>query len=70
MYEPWVKSIDLASIEVDTISDPDHPTVPKLTDRSTKRERSGIAMIKIIQLEGVCLSSVSCVGGAKRSERC
>lgn len=55
MYESWVKSIDLTAIEVDTVSDPDHPTVPKLSVHPTKKERSGIAMIKIIQLENECL---------------
>ena len=55
MYEPWVKLIDLAAIEVDTASDPDHPTIPKLTTRSTKQGRTGIAMIKIIQLEQTCI---------------
>ena len=55
MYEPWVKSIDLAAVEVDTVSDPDHPTVLKLTAHSTKQERSGIAMVKTIQFEHECL---------------
>ena len=55
MYEPWVKLIDLAAIEVDTATDPDHPTIPKLTTRSTKQGRTGIAMIKIIQLEQTCI---------------
>jgi hypothetical protein len=55
MYEPWVKSIDLAAVEGDTASDPDHPNVPKLTAQSTKQARTGVAMIKIIQLEQECL---------------
>jgi len=55
MYEPWVKLINLTTIEVDTALDPDHPTTPKLTSRSTKQGRTGIAMIKIIQLEQTCL---------------
>ncbi|KAH9011631.1 II DNA helicase [Lactarius pseudohatsudake] len=55
MYEPWVKSIDPAAVEVDTASDPDHPNVPKLTVHSTKQARTGIAMIKIIQREQECL---------------
>ncbi|KAF8257111.1 hypothetical protein EI94DRAFT_1709581 [Lactarius quietus] len=55
MYKPWVKTIDLAAAAMDTASDPDHPTVSKLTDRSTKKEHSGVAMIKIIQLEQQCL---------------
>ncbi|KAF8256458.1 hypothetical protein EI94DRAFT_1646387, partial [Lactarius quietus] len=55
MYKPWVKTIDLAAVEVDMASDPDHPTVLKLIDRSTKKECSGVAMIKIIQLEHECL---------------
>ena len=55
MYEPWVRSIDLSTVEVDTVSDPDHPNVPKLTNQSTKQARTGVAMIKIIQLEQECL---------------
>ena len=55
MYEPWVKSIDLSTIEVDTVSDPDHPNVPKLTNQSMKQARTGVAIIKIIQLEQECL---------------
>ena len=55
MYEPWVKSIDLATIEVDTSSDLDHPNIPKLTKHSTKQGRTGVAMIKIVQLEHECL---------------
>ncbi|KAH9022119.1 hypothetical protein EDB85DRAFT_1895384 [Lactarius pseudohatsudake] len=55
MYKPWVKSIDPATVEVDTASDLDHPNVPKLTVHSTKQARTGIAMIKIIQREQECL---------------
>ncbi|KAF8274042.1 P-loop containing nucleoside triphosphate hydrolase protein [Lactarius quietus] len=55
MYESWVTSIDLTAVKVDTVSDPDHPTVPKLSDHSTKKERTGIAMIKIVQCEHECL---------------
>jgi len=55
MYEPWVKTIDLAAVDVDTVSDPDHPNVPKLTVHSTKLARTGVAMVKIIQLKQECL---------------
>lgn len=55
MYEPWVKSIDLATVEVDTVSDPDYPNIPKLTKHSTKQGRTGVAMVKIIQLKQECL---------------
>ena len=50
-----MKSIDLAAVKVDTALDPDHPNIPKLTSHSTKQGRTGIAMIKIIQLEQECL---------------
>lgn len=55
MYEPWVKSINLAAVEVDTATDPDHPNIPKLTTHSTKQGRTGVAMIKIVQSEQECL---------------
>ena len=49
MYEPWAKTIDLSAVDFDTVSDPDHPNVPKLTTHSTKQARTGVAMVKIIQ---------------------
>ena len=58
MYEPWVKSIDLTAVEVDTSSDPDHPNIPKLTIHSSKQGRTGVAMIKIIQSEQECLRAL------------
>lgn len=48
MYEPWVINIDLSTINFG-VSDPDHPTVEKLSKTSTKQERTGMAMVKIIQ---------------------
>ena len=51
MYEPWVKLIDLSTIEANMVSNPDHPNIPKLTKYSTKEEHTGIAMIQIVQLE-------------------
>ncbi|KAH9014989.1 II DNA helicase [Lactarius pseudohatsudake] len=55
MYEPWVKTIDLKAVIVETASDPDHPNVPKLTKHSTKQARTGVAMIKVIQQNEECL---------------
>ncbi|KAI9436004.1 hypothetical protein H4582DRAFT_2079138 [Lactarius indigo] len=55
MYEPWVKTIDLKAVSVETVSDPDHPNVSKLTTHSTKQARTGIAMIKVIQQNEQCL---------------
>ncbi len=57
MYKPWVKTIDLATakLEVDTVSDLDHPNFPKLAPHSTKQARTSIAMIKITQSENECL---------------
>jgi len=50
MYEPWVMDIDLSVVDVTlAVSDPDHPTVAKLSKTSNKKERTGMAMIKIIQ---------------------
>jgi hypothetical protein len=58
MYKPWVKTIDLAAVEVDAALDPDHPNVPKLTIHSTKKAQTGITMLKIIQLEKKCLQKL------------
>jgi len=53
MYEPWVMDVDLSVVDF-TVSDPDHPIVMKLSKTSNKQERTGMAMIKIIQSKG-CL---------------
>ncbi|CAA7268576.1 unnamed protein product [Cyclocybe aegerita] len=58
MYEPWVDLIDLSEINFDVDSDPDHPNVIKLSPQSKKRERLGVAMIKIIQLDEACLRAL------------
>jgi ERCC4-related helicase len=55
MYEPWVKTIDIETVRVETVSDPDHPNVPKLTIHSTKQARTGVAMIKVVQKTEECL---------------
>jgi superfamily II DNA helicase RecQ len=55
MYEPWVNEIDLSEINVPADADPDHPNVGELSRYSTKQARLGLAMIKIIQLDEVCL---------------
>ncbi|KAH9176717.1 hypothetical protein EDB89DRAFT_2123586 [Lactarius sanguifluus] len=49
IYEPWVKTIDLEAVNVETASDPDHPNVPTLTINSTKQAHTGITMTKTIQ---------------------
>ena len=51
MYEPWVMNIDLSAIDF-SVFDPDHPNVTKLNKFSNKQERTGIAMVKIVQSEG------------------
>ena len=48
MYESWVMNINLSTITF-SVSNPDHPTVEKLSKTTTKRERTGIAMVNIIQ---------------------
>lgn len=48
MYEPWVKNIDLSSIDF-TISDPGHPNVANLNKTSNKQAQTGIAMVKVVQ---------------------
>jgi len=55
MYEPWVKTIDLEAVRVETASDPDHPNIPELRIDSTKQARTGVAMIKITQQTEECL---------------
>jgi len=55
MYEPWVMNIDLSSIPITFgQTDPDHPTVEKLTKTSTKQDRTGIAMTTLIQSVSDC----------------
>jgi len=56
MYEPWVMNINLSSTPTipSSLSDPDHPTVEKLSKTSTKQERTGIAMITHIQSAKDC----------------
>lgn len=54
MYEPWVMTIDSSSIAIET-SDPDHPIVEQLTKFSTKQQRTGKAMVRVIQLPLECL---------------
>ena len=55
MYEPWVKDIDLTAPNINCTSDPDHPNTQKLTIHSKKRDRTGVAMLSIIQNEQECL---------------
>ncbi|KAF8256917.1 P-loop containing nucleoside triphosphate hydrolase protein [Lactarius quietus] len=55
MYEPWVMKINCNAVEAEAVSDPDHPNVPKLTQHSKKQARTGVAMIKVVQLEQKCL---------------
>ena len=61
MYELWAKSIDLAAVKVDTVSDPDHPNIPKLTVHSIKQARTSVAMLKIIQLTVSRNACVNCL---------
>lgn len=52
MTESWVKDIDLSALDfTPSESDPDHPNVAKLSKTSNKKDRTGIAMIKILQCE-------------------
>lgn len=55
MYEPWVKDIDLTAVSALATVDPDHPNVTTLSLHATKRDRTGVAMIRIIQMEEVCI---------------
>ncbi|KAF8266826.1 P-loop containing nucleoside triphosphate hydrolase protein [Lactarius quietus] len=55
MYEPWVMKINCNAVEAEAVSDPDHPNVPKLTQHSKKQARTGVAMIKVVQLKQKCL---------------
>ena len=55
MHEPWVQKIDCSVVDVDTLTDPDQPIVSKLSVHSTKQDRTGIAMIMIIQQDKKCL---------------
>lgn len=57
MYEPWVMDIKISDEEI-TVSesmDPDYPNAGKLTKYSTKAERTGVTMIKVIHCTILCL---------------
>lgn len=52
MYEPWVLDIDLSASGVEesvSALDPDYPHSGKLTKYSTKQQRTGRAMVSIVQ---------------------
>lgn len=50
-----MKKIDCSAVDVDTLTDPDHPIVSKLSVHSTKQDCTGIGMIMIIQQDKKCL---------------
>lgn len=58
MYESWAMTIDLDTAAIDFTSDPDHPNVTKLSIHSTKQQRTGGAILTIIQSVEVCLRSM------------
>ncbi len=49
MYEPWAQKIDLSAVNIDTLSDPDYPNIMSLSTHSKKRDRTGVAMLVVIQ---------------------
>ncbi|KAF8968077.1 hypothetical protein BDZ97DRAFT_1800730 [Flammula alnicola] len=55
MYETWAMFLDLNTVNVDLESDPDHPNVTKLAIHSTKKDRTGVGMLTIIQRTDLCL---------------
>lgn len=55
MYESWAITIDLDNSAIDFTSDPDHPNVTKLSIHSTKQQRTGGAILTIIQSVEICL---------------
>lgn len=54
MYEPWVLDIDLTATPNES-GDPDLPNSGKLTKNSTKNQRTGHAMINLIQSKESCI---------------
>lgn len=54
MFESWLLPITLDEVNIDFVTDPDHPNVSQLTIRSTKQERTGGAIITILQSD-ICL---------------
>jgi hypothetical protein len=58
MYEPWAMTIDLDAAGVDFTSHPEHPNVSKLAVHSTKKDRTGGAILTIIQSVHLCLRAL------------
>lgn len=54
MYESWALDVDLSEISVDIVSDPDHPLLEALTQYTSKQDRTGWAMLYILQIV-ICL---------------
>ena len=54
MYESWAKTVDI-TMKINTVSDPDQPVAINLSDHSTKRDRTGVAMLQLIQRDQECL---------------
>lgn len=55
MYESWAITIDLDNSAIDFTSDPNHPNVTKLSIHSMKQQRTGGAILTIIQSVEICL---------------
>ena len=55
MYEPWALEIDLSDVPKAFANDPDSPVVEELTAYSNKMDRTGYAMLFIIQAFWFCL---------------
>lgn len=55
MYEPWALLADLSTASPNFESDPNHPLVEALGVRPHKEERTGWAMLFIIQMFNICI---------------
>ncbi|KAJ3536083.1 hypothetical protein NMY22_g6193 [Coprinellus aureogranulatus] len=54
MYESWALDVDLSQVAGDIASDPDHPIVNNLTRNTNKQDRTGWAILFVVQML-VCL---------------
>ena len=60
LYEPWVLQVDIAAVK-DRYGErePDHP-ISRLSKTSTKRERTGVASIHLMQSKD-CIQEIAAI---------
>ena len=63
MYESWTSNVDLSAAldEEEKLNgnlDPDRPICGKITDKTKKRDRTGVSMLKLVQQPHKCIRKV------------